>query len=111
MLRRYVAFVVSVPKAVISLVVLVTITLGFFVTRLKVHLDIDEQIPPGHPLVVVGKRIEKTFGGKYLTVIGVYTKTGTVYTKQNLEKVKRITEAVEKLPGVRPGSVISLMSP
>ena len=111
MLRRYVTFVVSVPKAVIALVVAVTFVLGFFVTRLKVHLDIDEQIPPGHPLVVVGKRIEKTFGGKYLTVIGVYTKSGTVYTKQNLEKVKRITEAVEKLPGVRPGSVISLMSP
>ena len=111
MLRRYVNFVVSIPKAVIALVVAVTIVLGFFVTKLKVHLDIDEQIPPGHPLVVVGKRIEKTFGGKYVTVIGLYTKSGTVYTKGNLEKVKRITEAVEKIPGVRPGSVVSLMSP
>jgi predicted RND superfamily exporter protein len=111
MLRRYVAFVVSIPKLVIALVVATTIVLGFFVTKLKVHLDIDEQIPPGHPLVVVGKRIEKAFGGKYITVIGVYPKSGTVYTKANLEKVKRITEAVEKIPGVRPGSVVSLMSP
>jgi predicted RND superfamily exporter protein len=111
MLRRYVTFVVSVPKAVIALVIAVTIGLAFFVTRLKVHLDIDEQIPPGHPLVVVGKRVEKAFGGKYLTVVGVYPKSGTVYTKATLEKVQRIQLALEKLPGVRAGSVISLMSP
>jgi predicted RND superfamily exporter protein len=111
MLRSYVTFVVSIPKIVIALVIAITIGLGLFVSKLKVHLDIDEQIPPGHPLVVVGKRIEKTFGGKYVTVIGVYPKSGTVYTKANLEKVKRITEAVEKLPGVRQGSVVSLMSP
>src|SRR5262245_44279474 len=111
MLRRYVTFVVSVPKAVIALVVAITIGLAFFVTRLKVHLDIDEQIPPGHPLVVVGKRVEKAFGGKYLTVVGVYPKSGTVYTKATLEKVQRIQLALEKLPGVRAGSVISLMSP
>src|SRR5262249_32953901 len=72
---------------------------------------IDEQIPPGHPLVVVGKRIEKIFGGKYVCVIGVYPKSGTVYTPATLAKVKRITEAVEKIPGVRPGSVVSLMAP
>ena len=41
MLRRYVSFVVSWPKAVIGLVVAITIGLAFFVTRLKVHLDID----------------------------------------------------------------------
>jgi predicted RND superfamily exporter protein len=111
MLRRYVSFVVSWPKAVIGLVVAVTIGLAFFVTRLKVHLDIDEQIPPGHPLVVVGKRIEKTFGGKYLMVVGIYPKTGTVYTKATLEKVKRINDALEQMPGVRQGSVVSLMSP
>ena len=74
-------------------------------------LDVDQQIPPGHPLVIVGKRIEKLFGGKYMTVIGFYPKSGTIYTPAILGKVKRVTEALEKLPGVKPGSVLSLMSP
>jgi predicted RND superfamily exporter protein len=110
MLRRYVTVIVAWPKTVIAVVAVVTVLLGFFISRLKVNIDVDAQIPPGHPLVVVGKRIEKEFGGKYMTVIGIYPTTGTVYTPSVLGKVKRITEAVEKLPGVKPGSVISLFS-
>jgi predicted RND superfamily exporter protein len=88
----------------------VTLTLGFFITRLRLMLDVDSQIPPGHPLVVVGQRVEKLFGGKYMTVIGFYPSEGTVYTPKILAKVKRVTEAVESLPGVKKGTVLSLMS-
>lgn len=111
MLRRYVTAIVRRPKLVIAAVALVTLTLGFFMTRLRVLLDVDAQIPPGDPLVIVGQRIEKLFGGKYMTVIGFYPRSGTVYTADILGKVKRVTEKLEKLPGVKPGSVLSLMSP
>jgi predicted RND superfamily exporter protein len=111
MLRRYVTSLVGRPKTVIAVVMAVTLTLGFFVTRLRLMLDIDSQIPPGHPLVVVGQRVEKLFGGKYMTVIGFYPASGTVYTPHILAKVKRVTEALERLPGVKEGSVLSLMSP
>src|SRR3954466_4499472 len=111
MLRRYVTSVVGRPRTVIALVVLVTLVLGFFISRLRVLLDVDAQIPPGHPLVGVGQRVEKLFGGKYMTVIGFYPKSGTIYTPAILAKVKRVTEALEHIPGVKPGSVLSLMSP
>jgi predicted RND superfamily exporter protein len=111
MLRRYVNLVVAWPKLVIALVCAVTVGLTLFIPRLKVNIDVDSQIPPGDPRVIVGKRIEKLFGGKYMTVIGFYPESGTVYTPAILEKVKRVTETVEKIPGVKPGSVISLMSP
>ena len=110
MLRRYVTSLVSRPKTVIVVVSIITLVLGFYVSRLQVLLDIDSQIPPGHQLVVVGKRIEKLFGGKYMTVIGFYPAAGTIYTPKILAKVKRVTEAIEKLPGVKQGSVLSLMS-
>ena len=71
-LRRAVTAVVARPKAVIAAIIVVTLGLGACASRLKVLLDLDDQLPAGHPLVVVGKRIEKTFGGKYLTVIGFY---------------------------------------
>src|SRR5688500_19762396 len=110
MLRRYVTFVVSWPKAVILSVLVVTVALAFFVKRIELLLDLDQQIPPGHPLVVVGKRIEKLFGGKYVTIVGVYPKSGSVYTPAVLGKVQRIQATLEQMPGVRPGSVMSLMS-
>jgi len=110
MLRRYVTFVVRWPKAVIALSLLITIVLGFYITRLKVLLDVDDQIPPGHPKVIVGKRIEKQFGGKFITIVGFYPKTGTIYTPETLAKVKRVTEAIEKMPGIKTSTVLSLMS-
>jgi predicted RND superfamily exporter protein len=110
MLRRYVTSLVSRPKTVIVVVLVITLVLGFFLTRLQVLLDVDSQIPPGHPFVAVGKRVEKLFGGKYMTVMGIYPAEGTVYTPKILAKVKRITEAVEVLPGVKKGTVLSLMS-
>lgn len=110
MLRRYVNLVVAWPKLVIALVCAVTVGLALFIPRLKVNIDVDSQIPPGDPRVIVGKRIEKLFGGKYMTVIGFYPENGTVYTPDILAKVKRVTETVEKIPGVKSGSVISLMS-
>src|SRR5689334_1911380 len=111
MLRRYVTAVVGRPRLVIAAVVVVTLVLGFFISRLKVVLDVDQQLPPGHQLVQVGKRIEKLFGGKYMTVVGFYSESGTIYTPATLAKVKRVTDALEKIPGVKPGSVLSLMSP
>jgi predicted RND superfamily exporter protein len=111
MLRRYVTSLVSRPRTVIAVVIAVTLTLGFYITRLRLMLDIDSQIPPGHPLVVVGQRVEKLFGGKYMTVVGFYPASGTIYTPQILAKVKRVTEALEALPGIKQGSVLSLMSP
>jgi predicted RND superfamily exporter protein len=111
MLRRYVTAVVGRPKLVIAAVVVVTLVLGVFIGRLRVLLDVDQQLPPGHPLVVVSKRIEKLFGGKYMTVVGFYSASGTIYTPATLAKIKRVTEALEKIPGVKPGSVLSLMSP
>lgn len=110
MLRRYVTALVSRPKTVIVLVSAITLLLGFYITRLKILLDVDNQIPPGHPFVAIGKRAEKLFGGKYMTVIGIYPAEGTVYTPKILGKVQRLTETLETLPGVKKGTVLSLMS-
>ena len=110
MLRRYVTSLVSRPKTVILAVSVITLFLGFNISRLKVLLDVDSQIPPGHPFVAVGKRVEKLFGGKYMTVMGIYPAEGSVYTPKILGKVKRLTDAVEALPGVKQGTVLSLMS-
>jgi hydrophobe/amphiphile efflux-3 (HAE3) family protein len=111
MLRRYVTWVVSRPKSVIVCVAFVTVALAFFIGKIRLLLDVDDQLPTGHHHVVVGKRIEKLFGGKYTTIVGIYPESGTVYTPKILGKVKRISEALEKIPGAKPGSVISLMSP
>jgi predicted RND superfamily exporter protein len=111
MIRRYVSFIISRPKTVIAIVAMVSVFLGFSISKVKMLLDVDDQLPPDNAYVKVSKRVEKLFGGKFITVVGFYPEKGTIYTPEILGKVKRVTEALEKVPGVKPGSVISLMSP
>src|SRR5690606_18535592 len=110
MLRRYVNWVVKWPKAIIAVVALVTLVLAAFIGKVQILLDLDAQIPPGHPMVQVGKRIESLFGGKYTMVIVVYVENGTIYDPKILAKIERINDKLERVPGIKPGSVISLMS-
>jgi uncharacterized protein len=111
MIRRYVGFVVGYPKLIIALVLFVSLALGASISRLRVELDVDKQIPQGHPLVMIGKRLEALFGGKYLTVVGFYAKSGTVYTPDTLARLKRVTDSVSAMEGIKKSSVLSLMSP
>lgn len=109
-IRQYVDWIVRFPKVVVTVVLLVSVFLAVGLARLHVELDVDKQIPQGHPLVEVGKRLERSFGGKYLTIVGFYPEKGTVYSPEILAKVKRVTDTVSEIPGVKPASVLSLMS-
>lgn len=110
MIRKYVDWIVRFPKVVVALVLGLSVLLAAGLPRLHVELDVDKQIPQGHPLVEVGKRLERSFGGKYLTIVGFYPTKGTVYSPEILTKLKRVTDAVSEIPGVKPASVLSLMS-
>ena len=110
MLRKYVRQIVAYPKSVIAVVLVITAILAVFIGRVHILLDLDAQIPPHHPMVVVSKRVENLFGGKYTTVVGIYVEEGTIYTPEVLGKINRITDKLTALRGVKPGSVLSLMS-
>lgn len=112
MLRHYTSKVVTYPRAFIAAVLVVTLALSvvLVVRRIPFLIDLDAQIPPNHPLVVVSKRAEKLFGGKYTTILGVYVNEGDVYSPEILAKVARITREIEHFPGVKPSSVLSLTS-
>jgi len=43
-------------------------------------------------------------------VIVVYVENGTIYDPKILAKIERINDKLERVPGIKPGSVISLMS-
>ena len=112
MLRRYVTAVVGRPKLVIAAVVVASRWCSASSSAgCACCWTSTSRSRPGIRWCIVGKRIEKLFGGKYMTVIGFYPESGTIYTPAILGKVKRVTEALEKIPGVKPGSVLSLMSP
>ena len=109
-IRRYVTWITQYPKLVILLTLVITALLAVHTRNLHLEMDSDRLLPKDHPTVVLGDRIKEIFNGKYLIVANVEVKSGTVYNKVTLEKIKRITDKFKELSGVIEGNVLSIAS-
>ena len=110
-MERIVASALARPRLVIACVALVTAVLGFELRDLRPRVDLRDLMPRGHPYMDIDERLREEFGAGLTAVIAVGAREGDVYDPALLAKVARLTEGVAALPGVVPGSVLSLTSP
>jgi len=106
-MRRYAQWIISHRVAVIIGALLIT---AFWFTRIgTIKLDSDPKTwtPQTHPYVITTDLLEKVFGGRNITVIGIFPKQGDVYQPQVLAKVKRIQDGIELLPNAIRHNILS----
>ena len=106
--RRYATFIVRHRRAVALVLAVITVALCSRLMSLKVDMDQDTWIPQSHPYVQATKAMEKVFGGRNYTLIGIVPKHGDIYQPAILAKVQRIQEGVENLPEAVRQNVMSL---
>jgi len=83
---------------------------GFLMTRLgKLEIDSNPKLwaPQKHVYVETTDRLEKVFGGRNLTVVGIVPKSGDVYQPAVLAKIKRIQDQVELIPHAVRHNILS----
>src|SRR3990172_7851391 len=76
--------------------------------KLKMVVDPKTILPQNHPYVQLNDRIEKTFGGSRVVVIGIEAKNGDIFNPQTLSTIREITEEVKKIPGIKEENVVSI---
>jgi predicted RND superfamily exporter protein len=131
MLKAYIRFTVKHPVITILFISLFTLffayqiwnpwmagqCLGSFMKddtacwwswKLKMVVDPKTILPQDHPYVRLNDRIEKTFGGSRVVVIGVEPSEGDIFNSQTLSTIKDITEEVKKIPGIKEENVVSI---
>ena len=109
--ERLVASALARPRWVIACVAVVTALLGFELRDLRPRVDLRDLMPRGHPYMDIDERLREEFGAGLTAVIALGAREGDVYDRAILAKVARLTDGVAALPGVVPGSVLSLTSP
>jgi uncharacterized protein len=105
---RYAAWIISHRLPVVLLILLVT---GFLISRLgSLQVDSNPSLwaPQKHVYVETTNLLEKVFGGRNLTVIGIVPKQGGIYQPHVLAKIQRIQQQVEQLPLAVKHNVLSL---
>ncbi len=107
-LRAYARWVTSHRLTVIIAVLALTAFVLSFARNLRMDFNPDVYSPQAHPYVQATHVIERIFGGRNVTVIGIVPRHGDIYQPAVLAKVKHIQDAVELLPNVIRHNVLSL---
>lgn len=76
--------------------------------KVKVVSITTDVFPSTHPYVQTFMKYSDIFGGASKVLVAVETKEGTIWNTKTLEKVQRITRAMELLPAINNYQVISL---
>jgi predicted RND superfamily exporter protein len=109
-LKRYAQWLMRARWGVIAAVIAVTVFLGLFAPPLKVTVDPSALVPDSNPSIQAIDRINKTFGSKYMVLIGITPKQGDIFQPEVLERVERMTRALAALPVVVQSNLMSLSS-
>jgi uncharacterized protein len=76
--------------------------------KVKVVSIATDVFPSTHPYVQTFMKYSDIFGGASKVLVAVESKHGTIWNTKTLEKVQRITRALELLPAINNYQVISL---
>jgi predicted RND superfamily exporter protein len=108
LLKRYAETLVRFRWPVLVLTLLATVLMASRIPTLKLDNDPDLWAPQNHEFIKTTHVLEKIFGGRNFTVIGVVPLKGDIYTPAVLEKIRRIQAGVEALPEAVKHNVVSL---
>lgn len=110
-MSSYITFIIEHRRAVVAAVVLVTVAFATQLSHLELEIRRRANLPSHHPYVEIQNQISDIFGGEGVVIIGVFANQGSLYTKDILGKIWRITERLEDVPGVIEGSLFGIAAP
>jgi len=94
---------------VVAICILITVALGYSLTKLKLNANFDRMIPTRHPYIANYLQHKSDLSGLGDTVrIAVETTDGTIYDASYLDTLRKINDEVFLLPGVDRAHMRSL---
>jgi predicted RND superfamily exporter protein len=106
--KAFCTFVLKFRWAVLAAILGLTAFMGYQAKSVVVESRTIDVFPSTHPYVETFKKYSDIFGGASRVLVAVEVKDGTVFNTQTLEKIQRISRAMELLPGVNNYQVLSI---
>ncbi len=96
------------PKTILLLIAVITALFAIRVPMVRIVSDFADLLPQDHPYIQLHNEIRDTFGGANNIIIAVNVEEGTIFTNETLDRIHRITFAVDTLDGINHNLVTSL---
>ncbi|MCM8854787.1 MAG: MMPL family transporter [Candidatus Thiodiazotropha sp.] len=107
-LHKIDGIIFSSPKVTLALIVAVTLFFAYQIPGVRMASDFADLLPQQHPYIQLHNEIRDTFGGANNVIVAVEVTEGTIFTNETLQRIHRITQAVDSLYGINHNLVTSL---
>jgi uncharacterized protein len=107
---RFCEFLVKYRKAVLVIMALATLFFISQIMRIQMFTQFLDLFPQTHPYVQIHQKYARYFGGAYIATLMVEVQKGDVWSRETLEKMSRITDDVDLIPGVDHFGIYSIAS-
>ncbi len=95
---------------VFILILAITAFFGYGITKMQFYTQFMDLFPYSHEYVKIHKKFMETFGGANVGTLVLEVKDGDIFNEETLNKMVRIQDEVEKIPGVNPYQIFSIAS-
>src|SRR5713101_9139141 len=99
-MERFATLVIRLRWPIFVATVLLTLLFAWEATYVRFRTSISDLWPAAHPFIKVYHEYEDSYGSPLSVYVMVRVTKGTIYTPATLEKVARITRAIDDIPGV-----------
>jgi len=89
-------------------IALVTAFFAYHAFQIKMVTKFDDLFPQKHAYIKVHNKFRELFGGANFVSIELRVKRGDIFNTKTLEKIKMITNEIEKVPFIHPYQIVSL---
>src|SRR5256712_4922049 len=104
-MERVYHLIVYKPKSVLFLILLLTGFFAYHARHIRLDSSVDSLLPQEDPEKHYYNEVRQLFGSDEIGVIGLVT--DNVYTPEVLQKLKRLTEEVKKIPAVKSATSLA----
>jgi hypothetical protein len=110
MINKLATWTIRYRYTFLGIIILLTVFFGYQIKNMVIRTDLSDLIPPNHPFIKIHDKYKEQLGSPFKVFMMLKVKDGDIYNKETLEKVIRITDALDAIPGVNHDQVYSIAS-
>jgi hypothetical protein len=107
-LNRFLEVIWKHPRSVLLIISAITVVFALQVPMVRIVSDFADLLPQDHPYIQLHNEIRDTFGGANNIIVAVTVEDGSIFSNETLDRIHRITLAVDALDGINHNLVTSL---
>ncbi len=111
MVKKLSVWAVNHRSLVLGILLLVTLLFAFQIKNISIRTDPSDLLPSNHPFMNVHNKYKEQLGGSFKVFLMLQVKEGDIYNKETLEKIVRLTEGLDAIPGVNHDQIYPKFPP